>query len=1098
MDELGILTYKDRELFKNKLSENEFFSKLTDDELIQQFSHILQNYQPANAEDNMFQQYSFDLINVLRVGGNEEAHRIAKSALAFLISIYQPENENLWELPTKQRAYITGLAINEISKIVSLTRANEISGLKPDERNKAEELLIDFASNTDQEDSIVISYVNNILELYERGNRTPLILRYLNNIRFLVKVLEGRDYSTENRSWARGALSYIRLNEDVIPDDHGLIGLLDDMYVANLSVNLIEPNLPPLNELVLELNKVWPILNNLIISSGKSEYVYTDIASINSALVCLPLRGEEKLKTALVLPFAGITPNMISIATVFGAISILAKTVKDGPDFNIGDLVCVDNTAVAIYDGIDQVDGADYICLSQIKKANKKQPESVLTHRIPLADSARLCPASAESKTRGEIPMFLKHTRRELSAIESLFHLPFPLQFHNMDTNIWLISPANKMRALASDLSIYGQTLINIFPMGHIKRDGTYEAWSTRFGESESILTVVSDLDLAAEILEEKDEFAKDLVIADLSGANRNRFSSLERIIELDINILFIVEERDEELVSIIERHNPDIWEWSRADVKALGPSSQYSRNNKSHPFFENDNRLVRGVLLKPLTKVVQLDPLEQCHILVSALGKQLSEEIDDISADFDEIYNKLFSLFMRLTRMPFPVSGDWWQNEEELICLLEQRLSDSVFLSENEKKIFSEVYKYINQSGQKLIDSNPKWIEIRKFLLSSPDAKILIPNNVVIPDDVDGQEKFVLMSEIYSKVEKFLLVPFWPGKKQAWRLLAEVNFKEITFLVYPYEEAWCKSFMQHRESSRISRIHRRGSKVLFPKVGRWPDRIDSERGNDIQSQSPKVPDLIEINSNYRISRLLKTIESTEEGLCVNARLVGFDGGSHAFLSSNYEARVVTHLLDADAHRDEELSVKYSTLDGVMIGDVLIFLKGSDKDAIRMIADQNLPEGRRELAKLWQVALIDYVERDNVSLSQLVSQLSREGCKKHKVTVRNWLDNENIIAPRDAHRGDLDAIARVTNNRELETKLGLCQNAITEVWGHHLKAANMLARSVLVKIDSNIHFNNNVDEPIEIIDGIVMARVEFIGTEIVQVPRIKANRLMED
>ena len=72
-------------------------------------------------------------------------------------------------------------------------------------------------------------------------------------------------------------------------------------------------------------------------------------------------------------------------------------------------LVRVDNTAVAIYDGIYVFGGKEYIRLNQVtKKASEKQPETILTSIIPLQDSARLCPAKAGSKTQGEITTYLK------------------------------------------------------------------------------------------------------------------------------------------------------------------------------------------------------------------------------------------------------------------------------------------------------------------------------------------------------------------------------------------------------------------------------------------------------------------------------------------------------------------------------------------------------------------------------------------------------------------------------------------------------------------------------------------------------------------
>ncbi len=1099
MNESGILTYKDRESLRRRIRESNSDSSISNEKLILHLSSVLQNQGVESEEEKIFQEYTFDLINVLRTADNKEASEIAQAVLNFIATNFQADAEERWKLPAKQRVYITSVAIKEISEIINLPKANEIHGLTVKERAEAEKLLLRFASVSDSVDLKNRNHAKNFIELYDREKQSRLMTRYLKNIKLLVRALESGDLNTEDRAWARGALSYIRLNRDVIPDEYGLIGVLDDMYIANLAVGLIRPSAPPLTELVLEFRKIWPILNGLIFSEDKSEYRYTDIASINSALVCMPLRGENQLRTALVLPFSGCTPNIIAIAAVFGAISVLAKKVKDGPDFKIGDLVRVDNTAVATYGGIYVFEGKEYIRLNQVtKKASEKQPEQTVTNLIPLQDSARLCPAKAGSKTQGEIQTYLKSTERELSAIENLLHLPHPLQFHSIDSHIWLISSADRMRSLAKDLRVHGQRLIDVFPMGHIKRDGTCEAWSARFGESECVLITVTDLDLAAEILEETEGTDRDLVIADLSGPNRNRISSLERVFDLDLNVLCIAEERDEGLISIVEQYNPDIWEWSGEEVSEIGKFPQ-SQSDSTHPFYKNDGRLIRAISGNTSTRAVQLESLEWCHATISAATKKVPLETEDKTLEFHEIYRKLFSIFLRLTRMPFQVDPEWFGNDEKVLSTLKEQLVSSVFMTEEEKKSLTDISMLIHKAGQALVNANPKWTEMYEILKSNPKAKVLIHNPAVIPDELQSEKKYILMKEACSTACEILIVPYWPGKDKSWKLLTEADVKEIVFLLYPYEADWYKSFVRHRELSRRSRTERRNSQAIFPKVGTWPKKTVMEKLSDNLSQTPHELDLVELNNSYRRTRIIKSIESMEKDVSVETRLVGFSGGGHAFLSSGYEARLATYLLESEAHANtENITISSAVLDNLNIGDVLIFLKGSDKDAIRKIADENLPEGMRNLAKLWQTALKGYVEKEKVSLEELVSLLSQQGCRKHRATVKNWLESENIIGPRNAHRGDLEAIVNVTNDSTLSTNLPQCQNAITEVWGQHLKAAKLLAKNLLEKISSNTKFDIDIEEPVEVIDGILLAKIEFIESETVHIPRSKINRLLEE
>ncbi len=1099
MSELHSLTYKDREDFKKKLRTTAAENSKSDDELILPLSQLLQSYQPENFDDQIFQQHTLDLINILRTTENQDARNIARSALSFFSSVYHPTEKVPWSLSANQRAYVAGLSIKEISKYSEQITADEISGLRQDEKAKAEELFIELALNSNLDDLSLISYAKDFVATFEHKRRTRLVHRYLRNILFLVKVLEDSESSDESRSWASGALKYIRLNEDVIPDEYGLIGLLDDMYIASMAIHLIEPELPPWTELIAEFNKTWPFLNDLVFTAGETEYTCTDIAYINSALACLPLRGESKFKTTLVLPYVGITPNLIAIISVFGEMTALANKAKEAPDFEIGGKVLVDNTAIAIYDGIDEYEEDKYIRLNQIKKAGKYQPETISTQRIPLAEVSRLCLADGDAHTRGEIPTHLGYTKRELSAIESLLHVPYPIQFNNLDTRVWLIAPVNKMRQLASDLSIHGQSLLEIFPMGHIKRDGEYEPWNPRFGESENILTVVSDLDLAAEILEENVNIDKDLIIVNLSGANRNRFSALERIFEMESNLLFIAEERDEELLSIIDRNHPDIWEWSLSDIEAFSDSSVYSQENSAHPFYANDNKLITGISLNPSVEIISVEALDQCHRLITTVDRQLSKEADDLTNDFQDIYGKLVSWYLKLTKMIFPVSNELTEADVALSSSIERQLTESLFLSDEEKISLLEVHEGILNASKFVNNENPKWVKIEQILKTEPQIKIVVPSKNELSDDIQSMANFLLLNEVYLNDGIALLVPYWPGKNQVSKLLAEASYKKVTFLLYSYEANWFRNFMRRRESSRIKRSRQRSEKTIFNKFGAWPDTIAPGLLVEKYGEPSKEPDLVEINNSYRKTRLLNSIFSAGEEDLVKCHLLGFNGGGHAFLTPNYEAKLVTHLFEGHSDDlDEGVSINHSSLDAISVGDVLLFLKGSDKDTIREVADQSLPKGHRELAKLWQTALIDYVKSEQVSLTKLVSRLSSEGCKKHMATVQNWLENDNIIGPRDAHRGDIEAISAVTNNSQLAEKIAECKSAITEVWGQHIKAANMLAQSVLDKIENDPSFGVDIEEQIEVFDGVVMVSVEFVDSDLVLVPRSKTNQLIED
>lgn len=176
-------------------------------------------------------------------------------------------------------------------------------------------------------------------------------------------------------------------------------------------------------------------------------------------------------------------------------------------------------------------------------------------------------------------------------------------------------------------------------------------------------------------------------------------------------------------------------------------------------------------------------------------------------------------------------------------------------------------------------------------------------------------------------------------------------------------------------------------------------------------------------------------------------------------------------------------------------GDVLVFPQGGDRNAIRELADANLPQGMRESATLWQKSLKTYVAENELSLAELKRRLERAGCKRHVVTLKMWLESELIIGPRDYARDDLEAIGQVTGDIELQAKMVECANAISRVWGEHLRVSGMIAKRALSRIKGRITEVVDLTVPLDIGGGLLLAQVEYVENEDVIVPFSTVNRL---
>jgi len=87
-----------------------------------------------------------------------------------------------------------------------------------------------------------------------------LFQRLKKNIDFLLAILRDTNRSEEHKLFARAALSYFVCEDDAIDDRLGLVGYLDDNFIAQMAVDLIEPAREPWLALLDATVAAWPFL----------------------------------------------------------------------------------------------------------------------------------------------------------------------------------------------------------------------------------------------------------------------------------------------------------------------------------------------------------------------------------------------------------------------------------------------------------------------------------------------------------------------------------------------------------------------------------------------------------------------------------------------------------------------------------------------------------------------------------------------------------------------------------------------------------------------------------------------------------------------
>jgi uncharacterized membrane protein YkvA (DUF1232 family) len=1096
------LTHQERESLKKSVRAFQSECNLDDSHLIREISSLLTSNSSGTGLERVFYHSTLDLINFLRNSPDIEGSSLIRGTLCHILSSYKNLESRPWLLVIQEMSFVASFAVSEIKETNNISFAAEHLVLDEKEKQAAEEILLEFMDEPGVLDTELCSHAIEVIKNNSQHRTAGIISRFQDNLRFLCDVLKNDGWNEEQKNWARGALKYVHVEDDLIPDDLGIIGLLDDVYVVQTALDLILPDRPPWIELISELQMAWPFLRDIIFEYQNQEYSFSDFSLVNSALICPELRNNEKdFKTTLILPSAGTVPFYISLCAVFGTIYSSVKIKRDDIGLVIDQKVLVDNTAVAIFDGLDQLGNETFIRLKQFNVRKGKKLETI--NRIPIHEAPRICIASDDLKTHGKISTRLHTTDTPLSAIERLLHLQYPLQFSNIKGRVWLISVSSHVNKLMKEISIYGQKLIDIFPVGHIKRDGTSEVWGRKFGETAPLLTVISDMDLAADFIEDQEVNKDDYIIIDMTGVNSSRISAFEILQSFDARILCVIEEKNASLISNQHYSDFDSWEWAPDQARKLLSKSIREGKLSTHPFNENDVKASRCYSLNTNETILVFTAAQISFNHIDELSHYIRNRKDEVSYDLDKVYDILIGSFLSLTRNTFSVLESISLFKDVSIKLDESTvlLEGSVFLSENEQELIRASIVGLRSLVDEMEADNPKSSHLELMLDDNSDAKILFSDprkNIPLNEECISQaDKYVTISDLGTMDIQELIIPFWPGKDRVWQLISRPTVKSLHYVLYEFENKWKRNFENKRNYQRVSRHKSTDNSSIFPTVRNWPIQKEAINGSQPVHENVKSNDLIELRNQRRANRFIGEVSDTVEAADTQVKLVVFQGWGCAFLTDTYQAHVVTHLFTDEFNKDNNATVKTKLVKDLISGDILVFLRGTSKDAIKDLADSNMPEGTREVATLWQKALRKLIYSGLTDFKHLHDDLEREGCKRHIVTIKHWFESGDVIGPRDAKNGALVAIAKVTGDKELKTRINECNEAISLVWSEHLSAASTIAKKVLAEINTRIIDNFDLDEPLEIGDGMILVSVDYINNKLIYVPKSKSNRLLE-
>lgn len=752
------------------------------------------------------------------------------------------------------------------------------------------------------------------------------------------------------------------------------------------------------------------------------------------------------------------------------------------------------------------LDGVDYNFLGEvIEKGIRYFKFSYLEK-----GTTKLLPVTSENRLRIQHSISGRQpTKRDKFPIDSVLDPLLGIKLRGntslFQMSVILISRVNTAREQVSNLSIAAENnvcskLANVFGWGSLTEEGTVKIWGRVGRREEPLVLVSSNFADVCEYLE-YNSHKTELIIVDGASYLKD-LASFETLLGKDIPILFVLSGKDQDGIQYLKKKDFAFWAWNSEDLKYLCHDDSETEES---PFYGLRRKIASFASFGVETVECRNLGFERAFDVLNRVRREVTDE--DYHAT--QILDRMFAFFLRVSRLVSITDSITAKSEKELLSI-ESDLQTFRFNVHNFLASFAEIVDSFKEGIALLSQENSKPARLRSEIgkmLSAGSKKICV---VLSKSDFQTEREYLATrlpgnKVVYERNASFKMRDDYEGvilcgylkRNQMLRIFDEALNANLTVLNYTHENEWTNSVKKQFFGAFDKHDFRNHS--VFGK------KLPMVTATELQvavEDAPATPALEEFEiklNEFKRQRILKSINEDSGGNKVSARCVTFNQGSFAFLTESYSVPVINELLGGKTKVEK---IPQKKVKDILPGDFLLFRESGGKNLIREIADSLLSKnGKGDLrnkALSWREALKRIYEQNAESLSKVKAELKKQGCDRNELTIKNWLNDENQIAPGEDE--DILAIAAAANDDELLKNYDDLIGAVSQVRGAHLTAANQIARLLekRVKGDLSELSESNAEIKVSGLGKVFIVCVESIDSLTVEVPGHKANRMLKE
>lgn len=316
-----------------------------------------------------------------------------------------------------------------------------------------------------------------------------------------------------------------------------------------------------------------------------------------------------------------------------------------------------------------------------------------------------------------------------------------------------------------------------------------------------------------------------------------------------------------------------------------------------------------------------------------------------------------------------------------------------------------------------------------------------------------------------------------WPKSNNLNRILSSFLFSDLAVLFYQFENKYFNS-LQRRNCGNIENI-----KATVNKNGVHPGETESKSkgfeelystGEIGGTTTEKSFDIVEFELKLDSTQYSKYSAKGNLAESCKAQRVEFENNTFIYATESHKFIVINELIDSAKQNPNIYSKKFEALQS---GDVIAFIN-TDTDVLVELVRRNTKSDELAAVKkwtdLWKTLLREYYATIGNDFKKLVDDLRKYDCKKHEVTIRTWLQDDNRIGP--DNDADLISIALLAESELLNENISTVRKAISQMTSWRMKASDLVRDKIKNKL-LEIADNSIVNTSIEIKD---LGRVEFL------------------